>query len=612
MEKKKIGISLLIGTLIVYLMYWKVVHYNYIWDDLILFIENSSLRNPTLSWEIISRPVIEGSAYFRPLVFLTWFYEFKIFGQNPSISHFINLNIFLLNSWLTYILALQVFNDKKNKFVLAALVLFIYIINPVLIESTTWISGRFDLLSTFFILLAINIFIKNYNRMHMIKSASVAFFIFLALISKEVAIITPILIFFLTLYKEKIGLFEIKKIFKSILKFKKMYFFIMVIYFLYFYLRYISIGTVASVTYNATNLREIFYHYIPFQAFYFYNLNFNFPWFFVKPIIPMQFDISLQEKIKLISVFLLVTCVVVLSGFRKYRNIWLYLCSLVTILLVLYIVPFNNGNNIANFRFMTLGVSFSSIFIVSTFYDILNFIKEKKMNILMYVFFIFSFFWCFISIVNFNQSIRIWANEYSLWKASYYLDKTDNQTKFNYGIHLIRTGQYEELKKIMNNGNDSFNTAEQALYAEALLNMGDKESLLYYRGLLESLPKFHMKYKSIDSLNTLYVLRTYGMEFRNIGAAYSNYGIGLVLFDNDLVEAQKQIDIAKWYVKKNDRINILSNQYIIYYLSGKKHESEAVLNEIKKINSIKINNLENSMKNFIMKYCKIYPESKEC
>src|SRR5690606_3976799 len=95
------NISLIL--LIIFILYKNVLTFGYVWDDLILFVQDSNLREGNWSWDKVSKPVLEGTYYFRPLVMSSFFLEFSITGANSKTSHLINYLIFSLNAILIYI-----------------------------------------------------------------------------------------------------------------------------------------------------------------------------------------------------------------------------------------------------------------------------------------------------------------------------------------------------------------------------------------------------------------------------------------------------------------------------------------------------------------------------
>src|SRR5690606_10007284 len=149
-----------------------------------------------------SRPVLQDTSYFRPLVFFSWFIEFKFLGQSTYVSHLINLILFLVNIGLVYGLAylLAQIKGKTKPILLASICALLYALHPIQVETTAWVSGRFDLMATLFGLLACVLFVYQHYKAKpsLAFNIAIASMFFLALMSKELGLVVPIILF--TLY----------------------------------------------------------------------------------------------------------------------------------------------------------------------------------------------------------------------------------------------------------------------------------------------------------------------------------------------------------------------------------------------------------------------------
>ena len=81
-KKYRLYFALIFIGVFVSCLYYPVLNAQYVWDDTLLIVTKTGLRENPLSWELISSPVLPGTSYFRPLIFLSWYWEFKFFGQN--------------------------------------------------------------------------------------------------------------------------------------------------------------------------------------------------------------------------------------------------------------------------------------------------------------------------------------------------------------------------------------------------------------------------------------------------------------------------------------------------------------------------------------------------
>ena len=148
--------------LAVLLLYGPALGFGYVWDDEIIILKNADLQRQELSWALLGRPVLADSSYFRPLVFLSWWLEFRALGAlSPVLSHGVNLGLFYLTLLLVYRLLQQLLpGSPQQRQAWAALGTLLYLCHPVQLEQAVWISGRFDLLANLFLLAALLLFLQ--------------------------------------------------------------------------------------------------------------------------------------------------------------------------------------------------------------------------------------------------------------------------------------------------------------------------------------------------------------------------------------------------------------------------------------------------------------------
>jgi len=130
-----------------------------------------------------------GHYYFRPLVSSSFYLDRIFFSCRPEIMHFENVVIHCLNVLLVFFAAGKLLekNDKQKDGILPLIVALFFGLHPLCTEPVNWISGRYDLLATFFVLLSFNILIRNTEHFRWWKDIIAAFSLLLGLLSKEVA-----------------------------------------------------------------------------------------------------------------------------------------------------------------------------------------------------------------------------------------------------------------------------------------------------------------------------------------------------------------------------------------------------------------------------------------
>ncbi|HWB64464.1 MAG TPA: hypothetical protein VG603_13190, partial [Chitinophagales bacterium] len=139
--------------------------------------------------------------YYRPLSLVTFAVEHQFFGNNPYISHIINVLLFALTGFLVCLLLMHIFRQYSPFFSLAIALLFVA--HPIHTEVVANIKSRDEILSFLNLIAALYFLLKAYS--HKVDYKMLAFsalFFYLALLSKETAFagifIAPLVIYFAT------------------------------------------------------------------------------------------------------------------------------------------------------------------------------------------------------------------------------------------------------------------------------------------------------------------------------------------------------------------------------------------------------------------------------
>jgi hypothetical protein len=128
--------------------------------------------------------------FYRPLVILSWWQNHLLFGLQPLGYHLTNIGLHALVASLLYLLVLRLGGWRR----VALGTSLLFAVHPVHVEAVAWISGRTDPLCAVFVLAAL-LFWWSYLRTARTSQALLAMGMFvLALMSKEMAIVTPFLV----------------------------------------------------------------------------------------------------------------------------------------------------------------------------------------------------------------------------------------------------------------------------------------------------------------------------------------------------------------------------------------------------------------------------------
>ncbi|MBI2626717.1 MAG: glycosyltransferase family 39 protein, partial [Parcubacteria group bacterium] len=193
--KKETWLPILILIVVGFFIYSFNLNNQLFWDDDDWIINNQFVHS--ISWDNIkfwfTQNTLAGvglkSNYYRPFLFLTFAFNYMISGIKPLAYHLTSNAIHIFNSIFIFWLIKQIF--KRN--LLAFLVSIFFLVHPLQTEAVSYISGRGDTLVTMFMLLALLVFIKNQTIKSLKLYALSLIFLVLGLLSRETAIIFPVL-----------------------------------------------------------------------------------------------------------------------------------------------------------------------------------------------------------------------------------------------------------------------------------------------------------------------------------------------------------------------------------------------------------------------------------
>lgn len=136
-----------------------------------------------------------GGHYYRPLALFTLVTD-SLPGKD--IYYFYHISNFIIHLFVSLLIFSILMNKSGYSNIVAFFSVVIFALSPIQINAVGWIAGRADLLAGLFSTIALNFywsFLKTDKKLNLIFSA---FFLFIAVLSKEVAILVPFL--FITLF----------------------------------------------------------------------------------------------------------------------------------------------------------------------------------------------------------------------------------------------------------------------------------------------------------------------------------------------------------------------------------------------------------------------------
>jgi Flp pilus assembly protein TadD len=173
------------------LVYLPALRCGFIWDDDAYVVDNRSIQTRdglTKIW--FDR---RANPQYYPLVYSTFWVEYRLWGLSPGGYHFVNVVIHATTTVLLWRLLVAL--DVPGSWLAAA----VFGAHPVHVESVAWITERKNVLSGLGYVLALTLvlplfglFRESWSRRFLIKRYLIATFVFVgALLSKSVACTLP-------------------------------------------------------------------------------------------------------------------------------------------------------------------------------------------------------------------------------------------------------------------------------------------------------------------------------------------------------------------------------------------------------------------------------------
>jgi len=155
LDKKWVGLAVALIVCVGVLAYANAIKGKFVLDDGLLVQGNTYIREWKNVPKLFTQDVGEGGggdySFWRPLQLLTYMAEYAFWKDNPAGYHIGNIIWHILAALALFWFLQLLFGDR----LLALLTALLFVAHPVHTEAVTYISGRPDPLSTFFMLLTL-------------------------------------------------------------------------------------------------------------------------------------------------------------------------------------------------------------------------------------------------------------------------------------------------------------------------------------------------------------------------------------------------------------------------------------------------------------------------
>ncbi|MBU1134521.1 MAG: tetratricopeptide repeat protein, partial [Candidatus Omnitrophica bacterium] len=179
---------ILLLAVVTFLIYSSSIRAPFIFDDNHMIVENVFIKSAKYFSEffkgfVTSYPIPKGMC--RPLLMLTFGFNYLQGGLSPIGYHIINILLHFLNACLLYFFLK--FLNKSVPRGLIFIITLLFVVHPLNTEAVTYISSRSDLMVTFFIISGFFLYLKGKYTLSCLMYVP-------ALLTKETGLVLPLLI----------------------------------------------------------------------------------------------------------------------------------------------------------------------------------------------------------------------------------------------------------------------------------------------------------------------------------------------------------------------------------------------------------------------------------
>lgn len=484
-------------------VYSPALRFEYVWDDRLLFLESSDLRPGAFRLRRIFEPILVESTYFRPLVLLTMVAEFFTVGVNSAVSHGVNILIFIANVLLVFLLGkamVRVSFGGAYAIPSAMVGAMAYLLSPVNVEPVAWVAGRFDLMVTTFVLLAL--YTGLFGRTIMVTHVLSPLCFFLALLCKEMAVTMPVLLLLLiwgrAVQAGEFRLTEVWQYLKSVAlssRERGRYLAYAAAFLVYLVLRAYFIPQVVHADKNQIEyLSPLTWFAFVGHTELFYLRKLLLPFIDLGPHHP--FNISSFPPMKLaigVAMPFLTGVLIWVITKRSALAAAFFTCVLVALLPVLNIIPLTIAGSIGHERFLLMPGALAAVGLATGAGVLLNRFCTKTLEddsvarqkrISMYVG-VVILCWIAVSGLNARSTLPLWGNNYALWKWSYAKYPEDRNAKFMHSVTALDAGHIDEYLSLVDL--PPTNADDALVYSSYLKGAGRCEEALHILKQIENL-----------------------------------------------------------------------------------------------------------------------------
>ncbi len=192
--KKQIVIAYIVLILATLAVFWQVHQFDFISiDDTIYITQNNHIQSGITLKELRWAFSTTLGEYWHPVTWLSLMLDYYLFGLNAGGYHMINVILHIFSTLLLFWL----FKRMTGAIWQSAFIAAVFALHPLHVECVAWVAKRRDLLSAFFGILTLCLYVY-YTEKPFIKRYLLIFLPFvLALMSKPMVVTLPVIMILL-------------------------------------------------------------------------------------------------------------------------------------------------------------------------------------------------------------------------------------------------------------------------------------------------------------------------------------------------------------------------------------------------------------------------------
>lgn len=483
-QGKKINVWLpyIIIIITVLQVYLPTLTGEFILDDGPLVKKNTFITEVHPFFSYLLKEDGQGTGYYRPLINLSYFIDYKIWGMNAPGFRITNLILHILSCFALFNLLTLLVHERTA----VLCVTIIFALHPVNTEAVSWVTSRNNLLVTLFGLVSFYSYFKAYEKDRLCWYIVSFLFFGAALLSKEFGImLLPIYFLYHRILNKKSNNFL--KEFVGYLPF-------ILIIVLYFLIRQNATGSLLT----PAELSKILSRIIYFPYLLFNNLKLIILPFYLHSFI-IHYPDRLFNTWTVTCILFFIISVILIWKKRQYKLLIFSVSSFVmTLFPVSNIIP-TSAVSLISMRWLYFPMSFL-IIMVAFFFEIF---LQRKMHLTLAVFGVIIIYLGFYSyLLNKN----LWHNE----------EKFFEQEVLNLGNTFYNDG----FARILLDKNE-LSLAEKYFLASFNNNIHRAADYIDYSYILIETNRPSEAILYLQKTKSLYMtFEQYGQRFNNLGMAY--------------------------------------------------------------------------------------------